>query len=136
MTQLHEDIILDLLPLYFANEASAASVALVDNYFAAHPQFAAAARAAQGHSVQIPLKPPENGGTAAIRRIQMQLRLRAALIAVAVFCSISPFSFTYEHGHLRYFMLRDSTATALVYACVAAIVWIAVFALGRRTSAE
>jgi hypothetical protein len=136
MTNLHEDIILDLLPLYFANEASAASVALVDTYFAAHPQFAAAARAAQGRSIPIPPRLAENGGTVAIRRIQNLLRLRAALIAVAIFCSISPFSFTYDHGHLRYFMLRDATATALVYATVAAIAWIAVYALGRRTSAE
>ena len=59
MTNLHEDIILDLLPLYFANEASAASVVLIDNYFAAHPQFAASARAAHGHSIPIPPRPPE-----------------------------------------------------------------------------
>ena len=132
MTDPHEDIILDLLPVYFAGEASAATRSLVDTYLAAHPQFAKAMRAAQGTSMAIPASASPNGGTVAITRIRSHMRWRAALIAVAIFCSLSPFTFIFENDHLRYFMWRDAPAMALSYAGAAIVAWIAMFAVGRR----
>jgi hypothetical protein len=134
MTKLHEDIIVDLLPLYFAGEASAASGALIEAYFAEHPQFAKAARLAQQSSIVMPAVAVSSEGTLAIKRIRSLLRWRAALIALAIFCTISPFSFFYNDNRLHYFMWRDSPAMALTYAAVAAAAWIAAFLLGRRTS--
>jgi hypothetical protein len=106
---------------------------LVEAYFAAHPQFAKAMRAAQMNSVSIPPTGSANGGKVAIRRIRSHLRWRAGLMAIALFCSIAPFSFIFENDHVRYAMLRDSPATALAFAGAAAIAWIAMIALGRRT---
>jgi hypothetical protein len=134
MSNPHEDIIIDLMPLYFAGEASAASRDMVEAYFAAHPQFEKAMRAAQDSSVPVPANPSTYNGTVAFKRIRSQLRWRGVLIAIGIFCSISPFTFIYEHDHLRYFMWRDSPGTALGYACVAAIAWIAMFVLKRRSS--
>lgn len=135
MTNPHEDIILDLLPLYFAGEASAASADVVEAYFAAHPQFAKAIRAAQLTSAAVPGNASANGAPVAIKRIRSQLRWRATLIAIAIFCSISPFTFIFENDHVRYFMWRDSPAIALLYSGVAAIAWIALVVLTRRTDA-
>jgi hypothetical protein len=136
MNNPHADIIIDLLPLYFAGEASAASRELVDAYFAAHPQFAKAMHAAQSNSVSVPIPAAASatGGTAAVKRIRAQLRWRAALIAIGIFCSISPFTFVFENDQLRYFMWRDAPAMAIAYASVAACAWIALFHLIRRTS--
>jgi len=134
MTNPHEDIILDLVPLYFAGEASAASRDLVETYFSAHPPFAKAMRAAQVNSVPVSANASANGGMVAIKRIRSQLRWRASLMAIAIFCSILPFTIIFENNHVRYFMWRDSLATALFYSGVAAIAWIAVFVLSRRTN--
>lgn len=46
--------------------------------------------------------------------------------------TLSPFTFTYANGHLRYFMLRDAPAMALIYAAVAAMAWIGIVVLHRR----
>lgn len=131
-TNPHEDIILDLLPLYFAGEANAASRGVVEDYFAAHPQFAKAVRAAQINSVAVPGNASVTGGPVAIKRIRSQLRWRAALIAIAIFCTISPFTFIFENDHVRYFMWRDSPAAALAYCGVAALAWIALLLMIRR----
>ena len=40
--EVTKDVILDLLPLYSADEASADTRALVEEYLAAHPELAAA----------------------------------------------------------------------------------------------
>lgn len=44
MTQITKNVILDLLPLYIGNEASADTVALVEEYFDADPDLAELAR--------------------------------------------------------------------------------------------
>ena len=132
MSYPHEDIIIDLLPLYFSGEASQASRELVETYLAAHPQWAKAARAAQTDVVPLAGQVSTKGGALAIQRIRSQLRWRAALIAVAIFCSITPFSFIVEHDQLRYFMLRDAPLTAMAYGAAAIMCWVVTFVMGRR----
>jgi hypothetical protein len=133
MIHLDEDVILDLLPLYFAGEASEASRRIIDAYFAAHPEFADTMRAAQANSPLVPGAASPNSGHAAITTVKKQLKWRAALIAIAIFCSISPFTFVYDGRRLVYFAWRDAPTTAAVYASVAALAWIALWLSVRRT---
>jgi hypothetical protein len=134
MTNLPEEVILDLLPLYFAGEASTASAELVDSYFEAHPHFARTMRAVHNSSPQVPGNAAPNEGHAAIRRVKMHMIARAVLIAIGVFCTISPFTFIYANQQLKYFMWRDAPASAAAYAGVAALTWIALTVLIRRTN--
>lgn len=133
MINLDEDVILDLLPLYFGGEASAASRRIVDAYFEAHPQFAKVVRAAQVNVPQVPGAASPNSGHAAIKRVKTQLKWRSILMAIAIFCSISPFTFIFDNQHVVYFMWRDAPLTASVYAGVAALAWIALWLSVRRT---
>lgn len=134
MSLPHEDVVIDLLPLYFAGDASPASCALVDAYFAAHPDFAQAMHAGQGAPVLPATTVDPHGGTVALKRIRTLLRWRAALIASAVFCSLTPLSFIFEHDRLGFFMLRDAPMAALIWIGIAALAWMAVFTLGRRSN--
>jgi hypothetical protein len=133
MMKPDEDVILDLLPLYFGGDASAASRAMIEAYFEEHPRFAQEVRAAQANVPGVPGTAAPNGGHAAITRIKAQLKWRSAQIALAIFCSIAPFTFVFDNGRVVYFMWRDAPLTASVYAGVALIAWIAVWLSARRT---
>lgn len=132
---LPEDVIVDLLPAYFAGEASPASRAIVDAYFAAHPQFAQAMRAAQTTSPDLPPIDPVDGGHDAIQRVRKHLRRRALLIALAIFCTVSPFTFMVKEQELVYFMWRDAPATAACYTAVALAAWLGLWMTNRPTIA-
>ena len=133
MIHLDEDVILDLLPVYFAGEASAASRGVIEAYFEAHPQFAQAVSAIQAQTPLVPGAAAPNGGHVAIKRVKRQLRWRAVLMAIAIFCSISPFTFIYHSGRLLFFTWRDAPLTAAVYAGIAAVAWITLLLSIRRT---
>lgn len=134
MTIPHEDVVIDLLPLYFTGDASDASRTLVDAYFAAHPDFARTMRAAHLSRPVLPATVGAQGDKIALKRIRTRLRWRYGLMSVAIFCSLVPLSFIYDKGEFRFLMVRDATATAMVYIAVAAILWVAVYILGRRTA--
>ena len=129
---LHEDVIIDLLPVYFSDEASAASREMVDAYFEAHPQFAKTVRAAQMHVTHIPGNASANGGHDTIKRIKTQLKWRSFLIAAGIFCTVAPFTFIFENDHVVYFMWRDAPVTAAFYAGVAVLAWLWLWLSGRR----
>jgi hypothetical protein len=134
MTHVPEEVILDLLPLYFTGEASAASTELVDSYFAAHPHFAKTMRAVNSSPPYVPGNAAPNEGHAAIRRVKNHMIWRSALIAIGIFCTLSPLTFIYANGQLVYFMWRDAPASAATYAGLAALAWIALTVLIRRTT--
>lgn len=129
-----EDVVLDLLPLYFGGDASAASCAMIEAYFEEHPRFAQAVRAAQVNVPGVPGAAAPNSGHAAITRVRRQLRWRSALMAIAIFCSLAPFTFAFDDGRIVYFMWRDAPLTAAVYAAVAALVWMAIGFSVRRSN--
>lgn len=133
MMNLHEDVILDLLPVYFGDEASQASREIVDAYFEAHPQFAKTVRAAQAHVTHVPGNASANGGQVAIKRVKSQLKWRSWLTAAAIFCSVAPFTTIFENNHIVYFMLRDAPLTAVFYSGVAVLAWLWLWSARRRT---
>lgn len=130
-----EDVIVDLLPAYFSGEASAATRAVVDSYFAAHPQFARAARAAQTGGIELPRIDAADEGHETIRRVRKALRRRGLLIALAIFCSVSPFTFMVKDQSLVYFMWRDAPAVAACYVAVALAAWIGLWISNRANAA-
>lgn len=129
---IDKDIIIDLLPLYFSQEASAATRTLVESYFAEHPEFAAAMRTAQHQPPQIPGTPRADSGAMAMTRLRQLLRWRASLQAVAIACSLAPFSFIFADGRLSWIMLRDAPGSAVAWGIVAIGAWLAFVVLNRR----
>ncbi len=132
MTTPHEDVIIDLLPLYFGDEASAASRELVEDYFAGHPVFARTMRETLQVTPGVPAPALENNARTALKRVKTGLRWQAALIAVGIFFSLLPLSFMYRFGKLEYLMLRDEPMQAAIFVCIAAADWIALWLLLRR----
>jgi ferric-dicitrate binding protein FerR (iron transport regulator) len=127
------DIINDLLPLYVANECSADTRALVEEYLERNPQQAEELR----RIINTPVPgavPPAKGldEVRAFREARRRLRRRSWLMAAAIFFSLAPFSFFWT-GERTWWLLRDATGSALVYAAISLMFWI-IYAVDRRRS--
>ena len=138
---ISENIIIDLLPTYFANEASSETCALIDAYFADHPAFAKAMRAAhkpEGDGMHLPNlgNPHPSSGVLAMGRVNSLLRWRSTLMALAIFFSLAPFSFVIQNDQLQWAMLRDAPGIALLYAIAAVMAWVAFAALKRKMNSD
>jgi ferric-dicitrate binding protein FerR (iron transport regulator) len=128
-----KDVIHDLMPLYAANECSADTRALVQEYLRENPRQAAEL----DRIVNTPISgavPPAKGldEVRAFREARRRLRRRSSVMALAIFFSLAPFSF-FSTGERTWWMLRDAPGSALVYAGLAAVFWI-LYALDRRRS--
>ncbi|UCH09351.1 MAG: hypothetical protein JSU61_08915 [Fidelibacterota bacterium] len=88
--EVTKNVILDLLPLYSADEVSADTRVLVEEYLAAHPEFAAAVResGARGLSGDIPVPLTRDDQMKAYvkakRRMLIYTVLLAGLMAITV----------------------------------------------------
>jgi anti-sigma factor RsiW len=127
------DIINDLIPLYVANECSADTRALVEEYLQRNPQRAEEVRRIMHTSFPDAASPAKGlDEMRAFREARRRLRRRSWLMAFAIFFSLAPFSFFAADGR-TWWLLRDAPGSALVYAGLAAVSWI-LYAVARRRS--
>jgi hypothetical protein len=128
-----KNIINDLIPLYFANECSADTRALVEEYLQHNPEQAGELRRIINTPVPGPVPPAKNlDEVRAFRQTRRSLLRRSWLMALAIFFSLAPFSFFSADGRSWWF-LRDATASALVYAAIGVGFWI-LYAVERSRS--
>lgn len=127
-----KDIISDLIPLYAANECSADTRALVEEYLRSNPKEAEELRRIM--STAIPSMPAvkDFGEAQAFREARRRLRLRSWLMGLALFFSLTPFSFVFTDS-VSWWMLRDAPRSAVVYAGIGAVLWF-IYAVERRRS--
>jgi ferric-dicitrate binding protein FerR (iron transport regulator) len=128
-----KDVINDLIPLYMANECSADTRALVEEYLQQNPRQAEELR----RIINTPVPgavPPAKGldEVRAFREARRRLRRRSWLMAAALFFSLAPFSFFSDGGRTWWF-LRDATGSALVYASIGVMFWVLYFVDHRRS---
>ena len=128
-----KEIINDLIPLYAANECSADTRALVDEYLQRNPQQAEELRRVMATSV--PQAVPDAKSldeVRSFREARRRLRRRTWLMAFAIFFSLAPFSFVWTSGRV-WWLLRDATASAVVYAALGVVFWV-VYGVQRSRS--
>jgi anti-sigma factor RsiW len=134
-----KDVITDLLPLYFAGEASADTRTLLEEYLRQHPEFATAVRAQAERSaallsgsLDVPL--PKDLEKVTLQRVRHFNRARHYLLVVAVAFMLLPFSFSFAFGANRvtWILFRDNPTLASILWTAAAGCGITYRALGRR----
>lgn len=132
-----KEVILDLLPLYVADEASPASRKLVEEYLAQDPELAKrvsvlgaegfAPKAADGIAPELELQ--------TLRRTRALIRWQRWLFAIGITCIALSFSFqiSSEGGRLTHFsfLLADYPAAFAPLLVLGAAAWIAYFTIGR-----
>jgi ferric-dicitrate binding protein FerR (iron transport regulator) len=128
-----KEIINDLIPLYAANECSADTRALVEEYLQRNPQQAEELRRVKATSVpQAESCAKSLDEVRSFREARRRLRRRSWLMGFAIFFSLAPFSFVWTDGRL-WWLLRDAPASAIVYAAFGLVFWV-IYAVERHRS--
>jgi hypothetical protein len=134
------EVVTDLLPIYFAGEASGDTKVLVEDYFRQDPDFERIARSAATPFETLRAAPPLAASPEKEKRdlesVFLGLRRRKWLFGVSLFLTLVPLSFNFTQGHIVPLMLRNGLWHAAFDWSLAAVLWFLYFArLQRRTAA-
>lgn len=126
--KLTNDVIIDLLPLYFSGEASEDTKTLVNTYFEQNPEFAEEAKKSSEQIItnDIPINLTKENEMESLNKTKKRITLRSILLGFAIFFTIAPFSFAHFDGK-SYFLPLDSPMTALIYGSIGILFWIGYF---------
>jgi len=117
------DVVIDLLPLYAAGEASADTRALVEDYMRQDPSLGRLLRALQAtEAAPASMEPSAHLEREAVTRTRAMIRRRTWTMAFAIFLTLLPLSIAFDSSGVKFFMLRDQPASALLWV-VAAVLW-------------
>ena len=131
---ISEDIITDLLPLFYSGDCSRDSKNLVEEYLSKNPGFRRKAEEALKTKLPgtVPQRHEANDEIKALKRTRWLLRLRAFLLAFAILNTLNPFSFSCAAGKTTWLMAQ-SPSTAIAYGITAIFFWVAYFIVRRAT---
>ncbi len=124
--KLGQDIIIDLLPAYFSGEASAATRALVDQYFRENPEFEKTARAGSWslEGLKAPLPAPDlEKEKLALERARLIVEERGSFLWMAVCFSIILLLFKVRAHKLVWIMWEDPKI-GIVFSASAIMLWL------------
>lgn len=134
------EVVTDLLPIYFAGEASGDTKVLVEDYFRQDPDFERIARSAATPLETLRAAAPIAAGAEKEKRdlesVLWGLRRRKWLFGVSLFLTLVPLSFTFAQGHIVSLMLRDSPWHAAFDWSLAAVLWFLYFTRLRWRTAK
>lgn len=128
---LEREIIIDLLPAYFSGEASAATCALVEEYFREHPEFEKTARDANGPLDE--LKVPISALDAAQERLAFERARQvretsSSFLWMAILFTVLPFAFRiHDHRLVWIFWENPEQSGVRVFIAAAIFLWILFF---------
>ena len=128
------DVVKDLLPAYLADEASADTRRLVDDFLASDAALAAQVAAARRAPFSLPVipAPAPTAEKRALDATRRWLRHRTSTLAMAVFFTLAPLTTKFDGSGVTFVMFRDKPTIALAWWGTAAVMWIAHFAIRRR----
>ncbi|HZF11054.1 MAG TPA: hypothetical protein VFE33_19870 [Thermoanaerobaculia bacterium] len=132
------EVILDLLPLYLAGEASPATRALVEEYLKQDPELAQRIRLqwAESFAKAVPSDLPPELELRSLRRTRRLLGWQRWLFGFAItFSALSLSSeLSWEGGHFKefHFLLRDYPAPLGTLLALGLVCWMGYFLIRRR----
>jgi hypothetical protein len=139
--KITQDVIMDLLPVYFSGEASLDTKNLIEEFLREHPELSSvveAQRAGFADSQEL-LQPVEVAS--ADHELQTLIRTRSLMerqkwsMALALMLTAFPFSFVFSGGHFSFIVVRDQPVLALAAGFGAVILWVQYFLTRRRLRA-
>ncbi len=132
--KLEREVIVDLLPAYFSGEASAATRALVEEYFREHPDFEQSARKA-GSSLEtlkvVPRPLDAEKEKLAFERARGITETRSSFLWLAIISTLMLFIFRIQNGKVVW-ILWTKPVSGLLFTGTAAFLWLFYFYARRR----
>jgi hypothetical protein len=128
------NVIQDLLPVYFAGEASPDTKQLVEDFLGGDPEFARLAQQNAQLRLERPaVQPPVHAEAEALARTKRAIRKRTWLLSFAVFCTLVPFTFAFDTSRgVVFFMWRDSPSLAMAFQVASLGLWLGYYVRARR----
>jgi len=137
--KITNNVILDLLPLYYAGEASEDTKKLIENYFNKYPEFA---KEVDELSIkQLPedmpllLKPEDE--MIILRKTKRLLKLRSLLLAIAIFCTALPFAFgdvSWSKIEGVHWLWTNFPLGAIISGLIGLVSWVGYILIKKRLS--
>jgi hypothetical protein len=127
------DVIHDLLPVYTAGEASADTVALVEEFLLLDPDLARTVEALRVNplpELPVPLRPTQE--KEALNMTKKLLRWRGILMGFAIFLTLLPLSFQFAHGRITWTFLEEAPPQVTALVCLGALACWSGFIYVRR----
>ncbi len=128
------DVIQDLLPIYLAGEASADTVALVEEFLQQDPGLARTVETLRANplpELPVALRPTQEKET--LHMTKKLLRWRGILMGFAIFLTLLPLSFRFGDGRITWTFLKESPPEAITLVCLGALAcWGGFLYVGRR----
>jgi len=124
--KVEREVIIDLLPAYFSGEASAATRALVEDYFREHPEFEKTARSANRplESLKVPVAALDEAKAKLVfERARQITEIRSSMLWLAVCFTLMLGLFRIQDGKIVWIMWSKGS-TGIVFACVAVFFWL------------
>lgn len=132
--KLEREVIVDLLPAYFSGEASAATRALVEEYFREHPDFEQSARNA-GSSLETLKAAPHyvdaEKEKLAFERVRGITETRTSFLWMAIVSTLVLFLFRIQNGKIIWILWVKPMA-GILFAGTAAFLWLLYFYTLRK----
>jgi hypothetical protein len=134
--KLEREVIIDLLPAYFSGEASAATRALVEEYFREHPDFEQSARKA-GQSLETlkvaPSPVDHEKEKLALERARMVTETRSSFLWMAILFTVMLFLFRIHDGKIVWlFWGGKDSFPGVAFSAVAVFLWVMYFYTRKR----
>jgi hypothetical protein len=132
--KLQREVIIDLLPAYFSGEASAATRALVEDYFREHPDFERSARGAGDwlDRLNVPASAPDpEKEKMALERARLVTETRSTFLWMAVLFTVL-LGFFRVHDHKIIWVFWQDSARGVIFAAAAAFLWVMYFFTRKR----
>lgn len=132
------EVILDLIPVYLAGEASPATRALIDEYLRQDSELAQRVRTLSADSLATIAQTPLSSDIElrSLRRARALIGWQKWLFGLGItFTALSLSNeFSFEKGHLRefHFLISDYPVPFGSFAALALICWISYYAIRRR----
>jgi hypothetical protein len=132
------EVILDLIPVYLAGEASPATRALIDEYLRQDSELAQRVRTLSADSLPTITQTPLSSDIElrSLRRARALIGWQKWLFGLGItFTALSLSNeFSFEKGHLRefHFLLSDYPAQFGSFAVLALVCWISYYVIRRR----
>jgi hypothetical protein len=133
------EVVTDLLPIYFSDEASADTKVLVEDYFRQDPDFERRARSAatplETLRAAAPIKASSEKEKRDLESVLWGLRRRTWLFGVSLFLTLVPLSLDFTQRHIVSLTVRGNPWHAAFDWSLAAVLWFLYFARLRWRTA-
>jgi hypothetical protein len=133
--KVERDVIIDLLPAYFSGEASAATRALVEDYFRQYPEFEKTARAAGGPLEGLKVPPAaldDAREKLALERARQVTEARSSFLWLAVCFTLILLLFRIQSGKIIWIMWDKSPLVGMIFSAMAGYYWLLFWYMRRR----